>query len=103
VLCVDILVSASTQAEHRAARNLLSRARQRHIRPKTLGADKGYHVKDFVAHLRQQQIQPDDQTEHHDRRDIGGFCISLLGIQATVQPHGCIPPWQAEVQFFAVT
>jgi len=57
-LCVDILVSASTEAEHRAARSLLSRARQRHIRPKTLGADKGYHVKDFVAHLRQQQIHP---------------------------------------------
>jgi len=39
-LCVDILVSASTQAEHRAARSLLSRARQRHIRPKTLGATR---------------------------------------------------------------
>ncbi|MCX9158552.1 transposase, partial [Niveibacterium sp. 24ML] len=26
--------------------------------PKTLGADKGYHVKDFVAHLREHRIKP---------------------------------------------
>ena len=26
--------------------------------PKTLGADKGYHVKDFVQHLREHKIKP---------------------------------------------
>ena len=57
-LCVDILVTASTQAEHRAVRSLLTRARRRRIQPKTLGADKGYHVKEFVAHLREQRIRP---------------------------------------------
>jgi IS5 family transposase len=57
-LCVDILVTESTQAEHRAARSLLTRARRRRIHPKTLAADKGYHVKDFVAHLRDHQIRP---------------------------------------------
>jgi hypothetical protein len=36
-LCVDILVTDATQAEHRAARQLLTRARRRHIHPKTLG------------------------------------------------------------------
>jgi transposase len=57
-LCVDILVTDSTQAEHRAARQLLTRARRRHIHPKTLGADKGYHVREFVEHLREHQIRP---------------------------------------------
>jgi len=57
-LCVDILVTESTQAEHRAARSMLTRARRRRIHPKTLAADKGYHVKDFVGHLREHQIPP---------------------------------------------
>lgn len=57
-LCVDILVTESTQAEHRAARSMLTRARRRRIHPKTLAADKGYHVKDFVAHQREHQIRP---------------------------------------------
>ena len=54
-LCVDILVTESTQAEHRAARSMLTRARRRRIHPKTQAADKGYHVKDFVGHLRGHQ------------------------------------------------
>ena len=57
-LCVDILITESTQAEHRAARQLLTRARRRRIHPKTLGADTGYHVKEFVSHLREHQVRP---------------------------------------------
>jgi len=57
-LCVDILVTESTQAEHRAARSMLTRARRRRIHPKTLAADKGYHVKEFVGHLREHRIRP---------------------------------------------
>lgn len=57
-LCVDLLVTESTQAEHRAARTMLTRARRRRIHPKTVAADKGYHVKDFVSHLREHQIRP---------------------------------------------
>jgi transposase len=57
-LCVDILITESTQAEHRAARQLLTRARRRRIHPKTLGADKGYHVREFVEHLREHRIRP---------------------------------------------
>lgn len=41
-----------------ATRQLLTRARRRHIHPKTLGADKGYHVKEFVGHLREHAVRP---------------------------------------------
>jgi len=57
-LCVDVLVTSSTCAEYRAARDLLTRARHRCIHPKTLGADKGYHVKEFVEHLCAHNIWP---------------------------------------------
>ncbi|MBN9696516.1 MAG: IS5 family transposase, partial [Zoogloea sp.] len=57
-LCVDLLITDATLAEHQAARQLLTRARRRKIHPKTLGADKGYHVKDFVQHLREHGIKP---------------------------------------------
>ena len=57
-LCIDVLITDATQAEHQAARQLLTRARRRRIHPKTLGADKGYHVKDFIAHLRKHAIRP---------------------------------------------
>ena len=57
-LCVDLLITDATLAEHQAARQLLTRARRRKIHPKTLGADKGYHVKDFVRHLRDHKIKP---------------------------------------------
>ena len=57
-LCVDMLITDATLAEHQAARQLLTRARRRKIHPKTLGADKGYHVKDFVRHLREHGIKP---------------------------------------------
>jgi len=57
-LCGDLLITDATLAEHQAARQLLTRARRRKIHPKTLGADKGYHVKDFVQHLREHGIKP---------------------------------------------
>ena len=57
-LCIDLLITDATMAEHKAARQLLTRARSRRIHPKTLGADKGYHVKDFVRHLREHKIKP---------------------------------------------
>lgn len=57
-LCVDLLITDATLAEHKAARQLLTRARRRRLHPKTLGADKGYHVKDFVRHLREHNIRP---------------------------------------------
>ncbi len=56
--CVNLLITDATLAEHKAARQLLTRARRRRIHPKTLGADKGYHVKDFVRYLREHKIKP---------------------------------------------
>jgi transposase len=57
-LCLDIEVSCATEAEPRAAKRLLARQGRKRIRPKTLGADKGYHSKDFVEHLRARGIAP---------------------------------------------
>lgn len=56
--CVAIFITESTQVEHRAARKLLTRARHRHIHPKTLGGDKGHRVKEFVGHLREHDARP---------------------------------------------
>jgi transposase len=57
-LCVDLLITDATLAEHQAAQQLLTRARRRKIHPKALGADNGHHVKDFVQHLREHGIKP---------------------------------------------
>ena len=70
-LCVDLLITDATLAEHQAARQLLTRARRRKIHPKTLGADKGYHVKDFVQHLREHKIKP--QIARSDGRKTPGL------------------------------
>ena len=57
-LCVDLLITDAILTEHKVARQLLARARHRRMCPKTLGADKGYHVKDFIQHLREHNIRP---------------------------------------------
>jgi transposase len=57
-LCVDLRVSSALKSETEAAKEMLSRQARRHVRPTTLGADKGYHSKDFVAHLRKRNIAP---------------------------------------------
>ena len=57
-LCVDIKVRSALQSETEAAKDLLSRQARKRVRPTTLGADKGYHTKDFVAHLRKKNIAP---------------------------------------------
>lgn len=57
-LCVNILVTDSNEAEHRAARSMLTRARRRRSHPTTLAADKDYHVKAFAAHLREHHVRP---------------------------------------------
>jgi transposase len=57
-LCVDLQVTKATQAETEAAKAMLERQRRKRVRPTSLGADKGYHSKDFVAHLRRRKIVP---------------------------------------------
>ncbi len=58
-LLVDLEVSQATgSCEREAAERMLKRQRQKDIRVKTLGADKGYDTKDFVDRLRQREIIP---------------------------------------------
>ena len=57
-LCIDLLITDDTLAEHQAARQLLARAQRHRIPPKTLEADKGCHVKDVVQHMRDHKIRP---------------------------------------------
>ncbi len=57
-LCVDIEVRSALETETEAAKGMLSRQARKRVRPTSLGADKGYHTKDFVAHLRKNQIAP---------------------------------------------
>jgi transposase len=78
-LCVDLLVTASTATEPLATQEILKRQARKGVRPATLGADKGYHTKAFVAWLRQRHIAPhiaridkrktpglDGRTSRHD-------------------------------------
>jgi transposase len=83
-LCVDISVTSALSTEREAAKAMLKRQRKKHIRPKTLGADKNYHTRDFVGHLRAHKISPHialdprRTTPGLDRRTSGsaGYAIS---------------------------
>jgi hypothetical protein len=58
-LCVDLQIAPATgTAERDTALRMLRRQARRGIRPGTLGADKGYHTKDFVRRLRRRRIRP---------------------------------------------
>ena len=58
-LCVDLQIAPATgTAEREAALAMLERQARRRVRPRTVGADKGYHCRDFVRRLRQRGIRP---------------------------------------------
>jgi transposase len=58
-LCVDLAVTAATgTTEPAAAVALLARQARKRVRPQTLGADKGYHTRAFIQHLRARGIRP---------------------------------------------
>ena len=57
-LCIDLKVTEALLTETEAAKAMLDRQRRKRVQPSTLGADKGYHSKDFVAHLRRRNIAP---------------------------------------------
>lgn len=57
-LCADLLIADARHSEPLMAQRLLARLRRKRIHARTLGADKGYHSKGFVAHLREQRIRP---------------------------------------------
>jgi transposase len=57
-LCVDLKVTSALTTESEAAKAILERQRCKRVHPSSLGADQGYHSKDFVAHLRRRRIAP---------------------------------------------
>ena len=58
-LCIDLQIGEAThRSERRAALSMLSRQGRKRVRPKTLGADKGYHSADFIDALRRKNIIP---------------------------------------------
>jgi len=57
-LLVDLAITDATLAEPKAAVPLVDRRRKARRGMSTLGADKGYHTKAFVAMLRGRSIAP---------------------------------------------
>jgi transposase len=58
-LLLDICVTRATgMAEEEAAESMLKRQSHKGVRPKTLGADKAYDRRSFIAFLRGRQISP---------------------------------------------
>lgn len=58
-LCVDLQIGSATgTAERDTALCILRRPARRGIRPRTLGADKGYHARAFIRALRRRRIRP---------------------------------------------
>jgi len=58
-LCVDLQIApARGTAERDMALAMLRRQARRGLRPRTLGADKGDHGRDFVERLRSRRIRP---------------------------------------------
>jgi len=83
-LLVDLAITDATLAEPKAAVPLVDRRRKARRDMSTLGADKGYHTKGFVAMLRGRSIAPhiariegrstpglDARTTRHD-----GYAVS---------------------------
>src|SRR5918993_2951838 len=84
-LLVDLLVShAAGSAERTAAEKMIKRQRQKGVKVKSLGADKGYDTQDFVKFLRRRKILPhvaansrrrggsaiDDRTTRHQSYSV---------------------------------
>jgi transposase len=57
-LCADLAITDSRTHETAVAMQLIARQRRKRVPIATLGADKGYHTKGFVAHLRERGIGP---------------------------------------------
>ena len=58
-LCVDLRVDLATgTVERDAACGMLARQARIRVRPRTLGADKGYHTREFIRCLRRRRIRP---------------------------------------------
>jgi len=66
-LCAEIALTDATEAEHRVADRLLGQARKRRWNIKTIGADKGYCVKQFIRQCRERGIAPHIARIEHRR------------------------------------
>jgi transposase len=85
-MIVGMLVTTATDTETSAAEQLIADWRARGGSLSTLGADKGYHTKGFVQHLRDLAIKPHiariegRHTPGLDRRTTrhGGYQISQV-------------------------
>jgi transposase len=91
-LVVDLRVTAATgTAEREAAVALLARQARKRVRPRTLGADKGYHSRAFIQQLRARGIQPhiapitgrrvpglDGRTTRHQSFALSQRCRQLV-------------------------
>ena len=72
-LLMDLQITPATgTAEEEAAEAMLKRQARKRIRPRTLGADKGYDSKGFVSMLRGRKITP-HVAQNTERR--GGSAI----------------------------
>jgi hypothetical protein len=82
-LVVDArLTRADGVAERQAAEEMLRRARGRHRRRLTVGADKGYDTRDFVAGLRAVGVTPHvAQNDRNRRSAIDGRTTRHKGYQ----------------------
>ena len=84
-LVVDLELSQATgRAEREAALRMLDRLPRQKYRRITLGADKGYDTREFVAELRQRQVTPHVAQNQSGRRSAidgrttshGGYKVS---------------------------
>lgn len=72
-LLVDIRVAAADRvSEWKAAEDMLKRQARKGIKPRSLGGDKGYDNKNFVAMLRKRGITPHVASNIKRR---GGFAV----------------------------
>jgi transposase len=76
-LCVDIKVTSALSTEPEAATAMLDRQRNKKVRPITVGADKGYHTRAFVADLRRRKIAP--HIAQHPGRSTPGLDGRTIG------------------------
>ena len=81
-LLIDLMVSsAGGRAEAEAAEQMLKRQARRGVKPKTLGADKGYDNGQFVDMLRSRKIVPHvaANTERRGGSTIDGRTVRHQG------------------------
>ena len=81
-MLVDLKVALATgSAERETTMEMLKRQARKRIRPRTLGADKGYDTKDFVSKCRSRGITPHvaANTERRGGSAIDGRTIRHTG------------------------